>query len=170
MTQNLGGENKKGKIMLVRNLSRTLLKIKSFNGKKAVLPPMKVIELDELDFPPERVKKLFGKYVHILTEKATEDEVPAETKEDMGHKEDINPVQPTDAAVTEEKENETAGATDNVKNATGEDAANDNSDADAIVDAVLEEVEAEADKKEEPVETPKAKKATKKTTKKTAKK
>lgn len=156
--------------MLVRNLSRTPLKIKSFNGKKVVLPPMKVIELDSLDFPAERVKKLFGKYVQILTEKATENDVPTETKEDMELQKGTDPVQPANETVAKKEETETAGAPDNDKDTSVQDPSNDDGVVDPVIDDVLAEVKDETGKEEKPVEAPKAKKATKKPAKKTTKK
>ena len=162
--------------MLVRNLTQGGLIAKGVTGKKITLPPLKVVEIDELEFPAERLKRLFGRYIHILTEKVEEpkhEEVPTEPKEDLELKEGNSAVPTVDETVTEEEKDKDTGVEDNDTNANTEDTNNDSDDVDELVDSVLEEIESE-DSGEEKVAPKEAEKkpakSSKKNTKKTSKK
>lgn len=161
--------------MLVRNLTQSTLNMKSLNGKRISLPSMKIINISELDFPAERIKKLFGRYVQILTEKADE-EVPAKPKENLESPKGDNNVPTSDETTTEEQENENNGGENNAPDANTEDLIDDSDNVDELVDKVLEEVEGESSNKEKPAEKKPveekqtAKKATKKTGKKASNK
>ena len=162
--------------MLVRNLTQGGLLAKGVTGKKIVLPPLKVVELDGLEFPAERLKKLFGRYIHILTEKVEEpkhEEVPTEPKEDLESKKGNGDVPTADETATEEEKDKDTSVEDNDTNANTEDTNNDSDDVDELVDSILEEIEGE-DSGEEAVaiEEPEKKpaKSSKKNTKKTSKK
>lgn len=160
--------------MLVRNLTQGGLFAKGVTGKKIVLPPLKVVELDGLEFPAERLKKLFGRYIHILTEKVEEpkDDVSTEPKEDLEPKKGNGDVPTADETATEEKDKDTS-VEDNDTNANTEDTNNDSDDVDELVDSILEEIESE-DSGEEKVAPKEAEKkptkSSKKNTKKTSKK
>lgn len=156
--------------MLVRNLTQSTLNMKSLNGKRISLPAMKIVNISELDFPAERIKKLFGRYVQILTETADE-EVPAKPKENLESPKGDNNVPTSDEAPAEEQANENAGSEDNASDANTEDLIDDSDNVNELVDKVLEEIEGETAGKEKPAEEkPTAKKATKKTGKKASKK
>ena len=162
--------------MLVRNLTQGGLIAKGVTGKKITLPPLKVVEIDELEFPAERLKRLFGRYIHILTEKVEEpkhEEVPTEPKEDLELKEGNSAVPAVDETATEEEKDKDTSVEDNDTNANTEDTNNDSDDVDELVDSVLEEIESE-DSGEEKVAPKEAEKkpakSSKKNTKKTSKK
>ena len=162
--------------MLVRNLTQGGLIAKGVTGKKITLPPLKVVEIDELEFPAERLKRLFGRYIHILTEKVEEpkhEEVPTEPKEDLELKEGNSAVPTVDETVTEEEKDKDTGVEDNDTNAGAEDTDNDVDNVDELVDSILEEIEGE-DSGEEAVATEepekKPAKSSKKNTKKNSKK
>lgn len=141
--------------MLVKNMTKTPLKMRSLKGTKIVLPPLKVINIDAVEFPAERIKKLFGKYVFILTDKVAEDEanVPAKAKEDLEPKESDSVVQPVETTPAVEEENEAAGVQADNTDTACEDSNNDNGDADKPADTVVEELKAEVGGEEgEPVE------------------
>ena len=162
--------------MLVRNLTQGGLIAKGVTGKKITLPPLKVVEIDELEFPAERLKRLFGRYIHILTEKVEEpkhEEVPTEPKEDLESKKGNGDVPTADETATEEEKDKDTSVEDNDTNANTEDTNNDSDDVDELVDSVLEEIESE-DSGEEKVAPKEAEKkpakSSKKNTKKTSKK
>lgn len=159
--------------MLVRNLTQGSLNIKGLSGKKLSLPPLKVIDIDGLDFPAERLKKQFGRYIHILTEKVEEpkhEEVPTKPQEDLELKEGEGSLPPADETASEEEKDKNIGAEDNDKDADTEDTNNDSDDVDELVDSILEEIEGEdAGKEEVTTEEPVAKKPAK-SSKKAAKK
>ena len=162
--------------MLVRNLTQGGLIAKGVTGKKIILPPLKVVEIDELEFPAERLKRLFGRYIHILTEKVEEpkhEEVPTEPKEDLESKKGNGDVPTADETTTEEEKDKDTSVEDNDTNANTEDTNNDSDDVDELVDSVLEEIESE-DSGEEKVASKEAEKkpakSSKKNTKKTSKK
>ena len=161
--------------MLVRNLTQGGLNAKGVTGKKIVLPPLKVVEIDGLEFPAERLKRLFGRYIHILTEKVeeTKDEVPTEPKEDLELKEGNGDVPVADETATEEEKDKDTGVEDNDTNAGVEDANNDADDVDKLVDSILEEIEGEDAGEEEIVDKEPEKKpakSSKKNSKKNSKK
>ena len=161
--------------MLVRNLTQGGLIAKGVTGKKIILPPLKVVEIDGLEFPAERLKKLFGRYIHILTEKVEEpkDDVSTEPKEDVESKKGNGDVPTADETATEEEKDKDTSVEDNDTNANTEDTNNDSDDVDELVDSVLEEIESE-DSGEEKVAPKEAEKkpakSSKKNTKKTSKK
>ena len=159
--------------MLVRNLTQSSLVLKSLNGKKVVLPSKKVVDIDELDFPKERIKKLFGRYIHILTEKVEEpkDEIPTEIEKNLEPQEDGDTIQPSDETITEEETNEISGDENNSEDVIIEDTNYDVSDIDELGNNIPEEVKTEDTTEEEIIEEPKtetktAKKANKKNSKK----
>ena len=161
--------------MLVRNLTQGGLIAKGVTGKKIILPPLKVVEIDGLEFPAERLKKLFGRYIHILTEKVEEpkDDVSTEPKEDLEPEKGNGAVPAADETATEEEKDKDTGVEDNDTNAGAEDTDNDVDNVDELVDSILEEIEGE-DSGEEAVasEEPEKKpaKSSKKNTKKNSKK
>lgn len=138
--------------MLIRNLTQGNLNLKGLSGTKIVLPPLKVVEIDSLDFPADRIKKLFGKYVHILTEKLEEGkDVPTKPKENLESKEGKGTVPAPLEAVTENEENKNISDEGNDTDANTEDVVNDLDNVDELVDEVLEEIEEESEPKEEKV-------------------
>lgn len=153
--------------MLVRNLTNGSLKMSSITGKRIILPSMKVIEIDELEYPAERIKKIYGRYVQILTEKVEEPkDVSTELEKDMGTKEGDGALQTNNATVTKDEKDETAGDKGSDSDADNKDDADDADDIDQLVDEVLEEIEAGTDAEkegtaEEKQEDKPAKKATK---------
>lgn len=163
--------------MLVRNLTQGNLILKGVvSGKRIKLPPLKVVNIDELDFPAERIKKFYGNYIHILTEKLEEkphEEVPTEPKKDMEPEKGNGNVSTIDETVTEGEKDENTGSEDTATDANTENADNDSDDIDELVDSVLEEIEGELTGEEKVSEKEPAKKsskATKKTGKKSSKK
>ena len=161
--------------MLVRNLTQGGLIAKGLSGKRIILPPLKVVSVDELDFPADRLKRLFGRYIHILTEKVEEakDEVSTEPKEDLELKEGNSNVPVANETTTEEEKDKDISVKDNDTNADTKDADNDVDNVDKLVDSVLEEIESEdAGKEKDTVEKTEKKstKSSKKNTKKTSKK
>ena len=140
--------------MLVKNMTKTPLKIKSFKGTKLILPPLKVINVDEYEFPAERIKKLFGKYVYILTDKveapvkeevkADATDVPTETKKDLETEKDNGAVQSAPEAPAEEKVEDTGVKVDNGDTA-GENGGDDNGDANGVAAPEVEKIETETD-------------------------
>lgn len=153
LTLNLGkrGEN----FMLVKNMTKTPLKIKSFKGTKLILPPLKVINVDEYEFPAERIKKLFGKYVYILTDKvetpvkeevkADATDVPTETKKDLETEKDNGAIQPAPEAPAAEEKVEDTGVKVDDGNTPGENGSDDNGDANGVVAPEVEKIETETD-------------------------
>lgn len=150
--------------MLVRNLTSGSLKMSSITtGKRIVLPPMKVIEIDELEYPAERIKKIYGRYVQILTEKVEEPQnVPTEPEKDLGTEEGGSAVPTADETATENKKDEDNGDESNISDANLENSADDANNIDQLVDEVLEEIETgDTEEKTKPVEEKTAKKSNK---------
>lgn len=157
--------------MLVRNLTQGGLLIKGVTGKKMTLPPLKVIDIDGLEYPAERIKKHFGRYVHILTEKAeVTNEIPTKAKEDLEPKESNSVVQPANETTTKEEGDKVPSVEDNAEDVVVENVNNDVDNLDKLVDEVLEEVEEEPVKEEKETATKEEKPAKKKTGKKSSKK
>ena len=131
--------------MLVRNLTNGNLSVKGVTGKKIILPPLKIVNIDELEFPAERLKRFFGRYIHILTEKVevTENELPAKVKENLEPKEGISNVPTANETITKEEKGEDNGNADNDKDAGTKNDDNDLGDIDELVDSVLEDIEKE---------------------------
>ena len=148
--------------MLVRNLTQAELIVKGVTGKKITLPSLKVVDIDGLEFTAERLKKHFGRYIHILTEKGkAADDLSTEIKEDLESKKDDNNVQIVDETSAEKEVGEGAGNEGDNKDVDTENVDNDTDDLDELVNSVLEEIEdGTAEKEEKPA------KAAKKTGKK----
>lgn len=159
--------------MLVRNLTQGNLNLKGVvSGKRIKLPPLKVVNIDEIDFPADRIKKLYGNYVHILTEKIEEkpnEEVSAKPQKDLEPQEGDSNVPTSDETSTEEEKDEGTGSEDNNSDADTEDNADDTDDVDELVDSILEEIEGENAGEEKDVDKEPEKKSTK-ASKKTGKK
>lgn len=152
--------------MLVRNLTQAELIVKGVTGKKITLPSLKVVDIDGLEFTAERLKKHFGRYIHILTEKGkVADDLSTETKEDLESKKDDNNVQIVDETSAEKEMGEDAGNEGDNKDVDTENADNDTDNLDELVNSVLEEIEDGTAEKEEKSEEKPAK-AAKKTGKK----
>lgn len=149
--------------MLVRNLTSGSLKMSSITtGKRIVLPPMKVIEIDELEYPAERLKKIYGRYVQILTEKVEEPQnVPTEPEKDLGTEESGSTLPPSDETPAKNEKDEDNGGEGNAPDANPENSADDADNIDQLVDEVLEEIETGDTKEEKPVEEKSAKKSNK---------
>lgn len=143
--------------MLVRNLTQAELIVKGITGKKITLPSLKVVDIDGLEFPAERLKKHFGRYIHILTEKEkVADDLSTETKEDLESKKDNNNVQTVDETSAKEEVGEGAGNEGDNKDVDIENVDNDTDNLDELVNSVLEEIEdGTTDKEEKPAKTAK---------------
>lgn len=137
--------------MLVRNLTQGSLNLKGISGKKITLPALKIVNIDELEFPAERVKRYFGRYIQILTEKVEEikDEVPTESKENLEFKESNSDVPVVGQATTKEENGENISTENNNTDTNIENIIDDSDDVDKLVDSVLEEIEGEDAGKEE---------------------
>lgn len=150
--------------MLVKNLSHTDLSVRSFSGKRIVLKALKVQNIDEYEFPPERLKKLFGKYIHIMAEKRTEDITPInetgnldddlskKVKKDMESKENVDVVSVTTEAITKEEETDDNGMGCDVQNLDNENVNNDICGNNPVCDTVTKENKEQVTSEEKPAD------------------
>ena len=94
--------------MLLRNFTKVTLKI-GYGKDKIVLPPMTIVNVNECKYPAEYIKKHYGSYVQILTEKQEETtderaDIPAKVKEDMAKQEAVGDVSTVNEAGAKEDE------------------------------------------------------------------
>lgn len=69
--------------MLVRNLTGSTLKL-GYGKDRVLLPPMKIVSISEVKYSKESLKKLFGRWVQILSEKEeVNEEVADEVKDEL---------------------------------------------------------------------------------------
>lgn len=130
--------------MLLRNFTKVTLKI-GYGKDKIVLPPMTIVNVNECKYPAEYIKKHYGSYVQILTEKQEETtderaDIPAKVKEDMAKQEavgDVSTVNEADAK--EDEKGDDKGADVDAGDSAGEDNNNDAGDIDNKDDAAGEE-------------------------------
>ena len=156
--------------MFVRNLSQSTLRMKNIsNGKKLEILPKEIKLVDEVDFPPERIKKLWGRYAHIITEKIEEqvNEIPTKPQENLELKEGESTLPTTNETPSENQDEQDSGDKTGDSDADSEDAGDESGDADELVNEVLNEVENESgeEKPEEKTPTEKSKKQNKKSAK-----
>ena len=130
--------------MLLRNFTKVTLKI-GYGKDKIVLPPMTIVNVNECKYPAEYIKKHYGSYVQILTEKQEETtderaDIPAKVKEDMAKQEAVGDVSTVDeTGAKEDKEGDDKGADVDAGDSAGEDNNNDAGDIDNKDDAAGEE-------------------------------
>lgn len=130
--------------MLLRNFTKVTLKI-GYGKDKIVLPPMTIVNVNECKYPAEYIKKHYGSYVQILTEKQEEttDEranIPAKVKEDMAKQEAVGDVSTVnEAGAKEDEKGDDKGADVDAGDSAGEDNNNDAGDIDNKDDAAGEE-------------------------------
>lgn len=122
--------------MLLRNFTKVTLKI-GYGKDKIVLPPMTIVNVNECKYPAEYIKKHYGSYVQILTEKQEETtderaDIPAKVKEDMAKQEAVGDVSTVNEAGAKEDEkgddkgaDVDAGDIDNKDDAAGEETADE---------------------------------------------
>lgn len=94
--------------MLLRNFTKVTLKI-GYGKDRIVLPPMTIVNVNECKYPAEYIKKHYGSYVQILTEKQEETtdervDIPTKVKEDMAKQEAVGDVSTIDEAGAKEDE------------------------------------------------------------------
>lgn len=142
--------------MLLRNFTKVTLKI-GYGKDKIVLPPMTIVNVNECKYPAEYIKKHYGSYVQILTEKQEETtderaDIPAKVKEDMAKQEAVGDVSTVDeAGAKEDEKGDDKGADVDAGDSAGEDNNNDAGDIDNKDDAAGEETADEIEGK--PAET-----------------
>lgn len=130
--------------MLLRNFTKVTLKI-GYGKDKIVLPPMTIVNVNECKYPAEYIKKHYGSYVQILTEKQEEttDErayIPAKVKEDMAKQEAVGDVSTVnEAGAKEDEKGDDKGADVDAGDSAGEDNNNDAGDIDNKDDTAGEE-------------------------------
>lgn len=122
--------------MLLRNFTKVTLKI-GYGKDRIVLPPMTIVNVNECKYPAEYIKKHYGSYVQILTEKQEETtderaDIPAKVKEDMAKQEAVGDVSTVNEAGAKEDEkgddkgaDVDAGDIDNKDDAAGEETADE---------------------------------------------
>lgn len=159
--------------MLLRNFTKVTLKI-GYGKDKIVLPPMTIVNVNECKYPAEYIKKHYGSYVQILTEKQEETtderaDIPAKVKEDMAKQEAVGDVSTVnEAGAKEDEKGDDKGADVDAGDSAGEDNNNDAGDIDNKDDAAGEETADEIEGKS--AETEEDEKADEKPAKKTRKK
>lgn len=142
--------------MLLRNFTKVTLKI-GYGKDRIVLPPMTIVNVNECKYPAEYIKKHYGSYVQILTEKQEETtdervDIPAKVKEDMAKQEAVGDVSIIDeAGAKEDEKGDNKGANVDAGDSAGEDNNNDAGDIDNKDDAAGEETADEIEGK--PAET-----------------
>ena len=130
--------------MLLRNFTKVTLKI-GYGKDKIVLPPMTIVNVNECKYPAEYIKKHYGSYVQILTEKQEETtderaDIPAKVKEDMAKQEAVGDVSTVnEAGAKEDEKGDDKGADVDAGDSAGEDNNNDAGDTDNKDDAAGEE-------------------------------
>ena len=130
--------------MLLRNFTKVTLKI-GYGKDRIVLPPMTIVNVNECKYPAEYIKKHYGSYVQILTEKQEETtdervDIPAKVKEDMAKQEAVGDVSIIDeAGAKEDEKGDNKGADVDAGDSAGEDNNNDAGDIDNKDDAAGEE-------------------------------
>lgn len=130
--------------MLLRNFTKVTLKI-GYGKDKIVLPPMTIVNVNECKYPAEYIKKHYGSYVQILTEKQEETtderaDIPAKVKEDMAKQEAVGDVSTVnEAGAKEDEKGDDKGADVDAGDSAGEDNNNDAGDIDNKDDAAGEE-------------------------------
>ena len=130
--------------MLLRNFTKVTLKI-GYGKDRIVLPPMTIVNVNECKYPAEYIKKHYGSYVQILTEKQEETtderaDIPAKVKEDMAKQEAVGDVSTVnEAGAKEDEKGDDKGADVDAGDSAGEDNNNDAGDTDNKDDAAGEE-------------------------------
>ena len=148
--------------MLLRNFTKVTLKI-GYGKDRIVLPPMTIVNVNECKYPAEYIKKHYGSYVQILTEKQEETtderaDIPAKVKEDMAKQEAVGDVSTVDeTGAKEDEKGDDKGADVDAGDSAGEDNNNDAGDIDNKDDAAGEETADEIEGK--PAETEEDEKA-----------
>lgn len=148
--------------MLLRNFTKVTLKI-GYGKDKIVLPPMTIVNVNECKYPAEYIKKHYGSYVQILTEKQEETtderaDIPAKVKEDMAKQEAVGDVSTVnEAGAKEDEKGDDKGADIDAGDSAGEDNNNDAGDIDNKDDTAGEETADEIEGK--PAETEEDEKA-----------
>lgn len=139
-------------MLLVRNLTAGTLKLFR-KGKKQDLLPRKVTLVNELDFPADFIKSVYGKFVCILADDDKEPKnVSEKVEEDMGVQENTGVATVADEATDADKESTDTNLEDNDTSAPVEDTTDDAGSSDADGEQESEADEEEAKEPEEKVE------------------
>lgn len=163
--------------MLIRNLTKNTIKL-GYGKDRVAIAPLQVINIDECKYPAATIKKYYGPYIQILTEKVEEKAHDAKVLEttdknldDKGVKEDAPSAHQDGQAGTTDTEGEgqVPPVVDGADGGSGEDGDVNTGDADeeggeAVTD-IDKDNEKTADKTDEATAETKEKKTAGKKTK-----
>lgn len=158
--------------MLVRNLTKSELRLRC-GATVIALPPRKIVNVDEVKFPAETIKNIYGKYVQIMADEdnkveVVKDENPTETKAPVESEEADGNVPEDNAGDAKDSEGEAADDATADADVVVEDPANNGDGADEtdVTGNEADEAEVGEGKTEEDNKKSTSKKAAKKAGKK----